>query len=228
MTDNVGSGNGCSSNAAVGVTVVPAGQELDVNDAGPGLHPTGQQWVVLAQRVPLEVGRKVDVDLVGVAPERDAEHLPRLPLVPVGAGVHGNPGIGLGTVADQVRLDGHAQVADRVVDPCQQLEPGLATGQAPAHLGRGGIHGRLQVDLGVHVPAVRRWHPVDGREEVEVRHGAAVAQGAGCVHPGLGGNADADVYAGYDMGFDEAVAQRGAQRGNERVATVVDQRGLCL
>jgi hypothetical protein len=30
------------------------------------------------------------------------------------------------------------------------------------------------------------------------------------------------------MGFDEAVAQRGVQRGDERVATLVDRRGLCL
>jgi hypothetical protein len=60
---------------------------LDVDDARPRLDHARQQREVLAQRVALEVRRQVEVAQVGVAGEADAEHLPRLALVPVGAGV---------------------------------------------------------------------------------------------------------------------------------------------
>ena len=59
---------------------------LHVDEPGPRLHLAGQQREVLAQREALELAGQVDVAQVGVADEREAVHLPRLALVPVGAG----------------------------------------------------------------------------------------------------------------------------------------------
>ena len=87
-------------------------------------------------------------------------------------------------VVDQVGLDGDAEVAHRIVDPGQQLESGASPGQTPPHLGlRFGVAG-LPVDLGVHVAPVGRGLPVDGRQEVEVGHGASIPERPGGVHPG--------------------------------------------
>ena len=69
-----------------------AGHRLDVDQAGPGLDLPGQEREVLAQGVALELGRQVEVAHPGVAVEADAEHLPALPLVPVGAGIDRDPG----------------------------------------------------------------------------------------------------------------------------------------
>ena len=46
---------------------VVAGHLLDVDDAGPRLHAAGQQRIVLAQRIPLELRRQVDVAQAGMA-----------------------------------------------------------------------------------------------------------------------------------------------------------------
>src|SRR5438445_13875959 len=74
--------------SVAGFVVSNTGHGLDVDDARPGLHHAGQQREVLAERVPLELTRQVDVPQTGVPDEVDAEHLPRLALVPVGARVH--------------------------------------------------------------------------------------------------------------------------------------------
>ena len=83
---------GGASSAGIGSTSTMPGPRLD--------HP-GQQREVLAQRVALELRRQVHVAQVGVPGEVDAEHLVGLPLVPVGAGVDGEP-----------RLDRHRVVGD--------------------------------------------------------------------------------------------------------------------
>ncbi len=58
---------------------------------GHGFTRRASKGEVLAQRVPLEVGGQVHVAQIGVTVEADAEHLVGLALVPVGAGVHGDP-----------------------------------------------------------------------------------------------------------------------------------------
>src|SRR5687768_151886 len=63
-----------------GVAFGFAGHGLDVDDAGPWLHHAGQEREVLAEGVPLEPGRQVDVPHVGVAGEADAVHLVDLAL----------------------------------------------------------------------------------------------------------------------------------------------------
>ena len=70
---------------------VLAGHGLDVDDAGPRLHDPREQRELLAERVPLELGREVDVAQVGVALEGDAEHLVGLALVPGRTGVDVGP-----------------------------------------------------------------------------------------------------------------------------------------
>ena len=74
-----------AASASLGLVVVLVGHGLDVDDARPRLHLAGEEREVLAQRVALELARQVEVDEVRVADEGDAEHLPGLPLVPVGA-----------------------------------------------------------------------------------------------------------------------------------------------
>src|SRR4051794_3666879 len=64
---------------------VIAGNGLDVDQARPRLHLPRQEREVLPQRMALEPGRQVDVAYAGVPVELEPEHLPRLPLVPVGA-----------------------------------------------------------------------------------------------------------------------------------------------
>ena len=84
---------------------------LDVDDARPRLDHPGQQREVLAQRVALELRRQVHVAQVGVAGEADAEHLVGLPLVPVGAGVDGEPRLDGQRVVGDVGLERDADVA---------------------------------------------------------------------------------------------------------------------
>src|SRR5437763_7574085 len=55
--------------------------------AGPRLGDAGGQDELLAQGVPLELGRQEQRSQAGMAGEVDAEHLVRLPLVPGGAGI---------------------------------------------------------------------------------------------------------------------------------------------
>ena len=47
-----------------------------------------------------------------------------------------------------------------------------------------GVDQIIPVDLGVHVAPLGRGLPVDGRQEVEVGHGASVPERSGGVHPG--------------------------------------------
>src|SRR3954464_3924733 len=68
-----------------------AGHRLDVDEPGPGFHFAREQREILAQRVPFERGRQVEVPQARVALETEAVHLPALALVPVGAGVHRDP-----------------------------------------------------------------------------------------------------------------------------------------
>ena len=190
---------------------VLAGHGLDVDDAGPRLHPPGQQREVLAQRVALELAGQVEVGQVGVALEDDAEHLPRLALVPVGAGVDGHPGGGRqrrGVVA-QVGLEHQADALHRVVEPGQELEAGVATGVAgELFVGRllGGAVD-LQVLLAVHVPPERRGHPVDGGQEVEEAEAEAVPGVGPGRHPGGEADPGPDLATGIDVGGEQGVAQ---------------------
>ena len=63
--------------------------------------------------------------------KRDAEHLVGLPLVPVGAGVDGEPRLDGQRVVGDVDLQRHADVALDVGHPGEQLEPGVAAGRRP-------------------------------------------------------------------------------------------------
>ena len=128
---------------------------------GHGFTMPGQQREVLAQRVPLEVARQVDVAQVGVPGEGDAEHLARLALVPVGAGVDRRPG------ADR-RASSSGTSALRVMPECCVRDVGR--GRTPGSGCRRPAYARLDrrrarfawlapaivVDLGVHVAAERR------------------------------------------------------------------------
>ena len=149
---------------------------LDVDDARPRLDHPGQQREVLAQRVALELRRQVHVAQVGVAGEGDAEHLVGLPLVPVGAGVDGEPRLDRHRVVGDVDLQRDADVALEVGDPGEDLEAGLATGHALADLGAalGRRLGRV-----VLAAAVRRRHPVDRRQVAEVLEAHRVERLAG-------------------------------------------------
>ena len=80
-----------------------AGHRLDVDEARPRLHLAREQREVLAQRVALELEREVEVTQRGMTVELDAEHLPRLALVPVGAGVHRHPRLGARVAARRRR-----------------------------------------------------------------------------------------------------------------------------
>jgi len=133
----------------------------------------------------------------------------------------------------------HAQLANMVGDESLSWElyydalesdyndiQGGTTGEAPLHCGRLGIHGRLQVHLGIHVTPVGRRHPVDGREEAEVRHGAAVPQRPAGIHPCIGADPHAYLDAGLYMRFDEAVAERLGQGCDNRITTFVNRRCL--
>ena len=69
--------------------------------------------VVLAQRVPDELGVHQDAPEIRVAPEGDAHHVERLALEPVGAPPHGDEGVDLGVyvgavVVADARLDADA------------------------------------------------------------------------------------------------------------------------
>ena len=96
---------------------------LDVDDARPRLDHAGEQREVLAQREALELRRQVHVAQVGVAGEPDAEHLVGLPLVPVGAGVDGEPRLDGERVVGDVDLERHADVAADVGHAGEHLEP---------------------------------------------------------------------------------------------------------
>ena len=115
--------------------VVGRRHRLDVDDAGPRLDHPGQQREVLAQRVALELARQVDVAQVGMTVEADPEHLVGLALVPVGAGVDGDPRVDRERVVGNVGLQRHADVAPDVGEAGEHLEPRLAAGVALLDLG---------------------------------------------------------------------------------------------
>src|SRR5690349_14949283 len=76
---------GVAAYSFLGLFVVLARHGLDVDETGPRLHLAREEREVLAQRVPLEVARQVEMPQVRVAVEHEAVHLPALTLVPVGA-----------------------------------------------------------------------------------------------------------------------------------------------
>ena len=144
--------------------------------------------------------------------ERDAEHLPRLPLVPVRAGVDGHPALDHQRVGD-VGLQRHGDVALQVADPGEQLEPRLTARVAlpdrVVALGR-----RLR--RVVLAPAERRRHPVDGRQEAEVVE--AERSGSDCRrHATRRSDAQPQVVARLQVRVDEGIT--------ERVAELVDDAG---
>ena len=131
--------------------------------------------------------------------EGDAVHLPALTLVPVGAGVHRDPTVDRQIIVGNVGLQRDAETVDDVVDPGENLEPGVAAGNAllDGHVDLGGlVVTKAEIDLGVHVAAEGRRLPVDGRQEVEVLEaetGLEVGAGGG---PGAAVDADPEVVAG--------------------------------
>ena len=127
-----------------------------------------------------------------MAGEGDAEHLVGLALVPVGAGVDGEPRLDGHRVVGDVGLQRHADVARDVGHPGEHLEAGLATGDALAHLGAalGRRLGRV-----VLAAAVRRRHPVDRRQVAEVLEAHRVERLAGLL-PRVGGDAHPQVVVG--------------------------------
>ena len=89
----------------------------------------------------------------------------------------------------------------------QHLEPGLAAGAALLDLG-GALGRRLgRVVLAL---AVRRRHPVEGREEAEVLAPEPVADGQAGGPPGVGAHPHPQVVAGPQVVVDDGVAQLGA------------------
>ena len=165
-----------------------AGHRLDVDQARPGLHDAGEEGVVLAQRMPLERRREIEVPQRGVAVEGDAEHLPAFALVPVGARVHRHPrlhehagfpfghgaglpfghGAGLpfghGAGID-VDLQRDARVLAGRLDVREHLETSVGSGCAVRDLG--GLDGRRRVAAGL-VTLARCRLPVDRRDEGQV------------------------------------------------------------
>ncbi len=61
------------------------GHALDVHEARPRLHLACEQRKVLAQRMSFELRRQIEMTETRMTVEDDAEHLPRLTLVPIGA-----------------------------------------------------------------------------------------------------------------------------------------------
>ena len=154
----------------------------------------------------------------GVALEGQPVHLPGLALVPVGAVVDGDPaGDGEGVVGD-VDLEHQVVVGGGVHHPGEDLEAGLAAGDARDDLGVGVLRRGHPVVL---VATVGRRQPVDGREEVEPAAPEVVAGDLAGGAPGLGGDPDGELHAGVDDRLDQGVAQLGGQAVADRLAARV-------
>src|SRR5439155_18822059 len=125
----------------------------------PRLHLAREQRVVLAQRVPLELEREVEVTQRGMTVECDAEHLPGLALVPIGARIHRYPRLGARVVLVDIGLEDDALMrTPRRRDDGEELETARGTTDAVRsllRLGRGRRVARTFVGDG------RRGHPVD-------------------------------------------------------------------
>ena len=106
------------------------GHRLDVDEARPRLHDTRQQREVLAQRMPLELRREIEVAQRRMALEDDAEHLPALALVPVGAGVDRHPRLGEHGLLVDVDLQREPPVPRRGLDVREHLEATVGAGGA--------------------------------------------------------------------------------------------------
>ena len=167
---------------------------------GHGFTIAGQQREVLAQRVALEVARQVEVAQVGVAGEGDAEHLPGLALVPVGAGVERGSSVPTApVVVGHVGLERDARPVGAWSAAGRTPGSGCRRrrSRASSASGRASAAGTAASTVGCPscAPEGRR-QPVDGREEVEVacspsRSRAASAGGG----PGVGGDPDPEVAA---------------------------------
>ena len=121
----VGAGRHDASTARCGVLAfgIFTRHRLDVDEPGPRLHLAREQRVVLAQRVALELERQIEVTQRGMTVERDAEHLPGLALVPVGAGIHRHPRLRARVVLVDVGLEDDALMrAERRRDHREHLE----------------------------------------------------------------------------------------------------------
>ena len=122
-----------SAAAALGVgvgVVALTGHGLDVDEARPRLHDAREQREVLAQRVPLELRREVEVAQRGMAVEHEAVHLPALALVPVGAGVHRHPRLHEQRLLVDVGLEREAPVAAGRLHAREHLEATVGAGGA--------------------------------------------------------------------------------------------------
>ena len=150
----------------------PAGMGSTSTMPGHGFTMRASSGKSLRSGIALEVARQVDVAEVRVPDEVDAEHLPRLALVPVGAGVDRRPRRDPAGRRRQVGLQRDADVRRRRVHAGEDLKPGRSPGDALHDLGRalGRRLGRV-----VLAAAPRRRLPVEGREEPEVRAAERVA-----------------------------------------------------
>ena len=134
--------------SALGGVVVVARHRLDVDEPGPRLHHAREQREVLAQRVPLELRRQVEVAQARVPVEDEAVHLPALALVPVGAGVHRRPTTRRAASASSTSvLSVSAPVRARRLHVREHLEAARRPGGAERHLG--GLHRRRRVAAGL-------------------------------------------------------------------------------
>ena len=201
---------------------------LDVDDAGPRLHDAGDEGEVLAHRVPLEVARQVDVAQAGVALEGEAEHLPALALVPVGAVVDGTQ---LGTVevvAGDVGLDDDVACWSATFTTRAKTWKRVSPPATPVHDRRRGRPARARRHAVVLVAAVGRGQPVDGRQEVEPAHAEVVAGDLAGGAPGVGGDPHPEGVAHGDVGVDDGVAELGREAVAEGLAGLVARLGRGL
>ncbi len=203
-----------SSTPGIGSTSTMPGHGLTIRESN------GKS---LRNGIALELARQVEVAQVGMTVERDAEHLVRLALVPVGTGEERDPGRHRHRVGD-VGLDGDADVTAGVGEAGQHLEPRLAAGVAlldGAGVGRRLGGRRRGVVLAL---AVRRGHPVDRRQEAEVVEPVGLQRRAGG-DPGLGRDPNPELALRQQVGVEQLIAERRAQLVDDAFAqTVTRQR----
>ena len=194
--------------------IVLDGHRFDVDDARPRLDHSGQQREVLLQGVPFEVAGQVHVAEIGMAVEADAEHLVALALVPVGTGERSGPrvddGHRIAFRVGHVGLDRDADVAVQVGEPGEHLHAGLPAADTllDRHVDRFLLDRRILFAL-----AVRRRHPVDGRQEREPGE-AGRFQRRTRLGPRVGRDAHEQVVVRDDVEVDQRVA--------DAIAEVVD------
>ena len=101
------------------------------------------------------------------------------------------------------------------------LHAGVATGDAVLHSFDIGNRVRVAVLFGIHVAAVRRRHPVDDRNKVDVAVVEFVAGDLGCLQPTIGGNADPAIHAREHVSFEADIAKGFGKLGHSGFASGV-------